>query len=482
VSSAPVPVHPNEPHPAHQDSVVAARPDARPTAEPSGRPSILRRVVALVATIAPIAILAAAGALASFSVQAVSNPLGVEAACNGWPSSAGVPPTGHDYVDFTSGSGIWSNGHLRVRIPTSYTCSAWQRTFTYNAMSTITGAHWYWRRMMTTAGGTTNCTYAGTGTDYMRADGCGNADFVVISGSGVAQNTTYTNFGIGYASCSTDYGASVGWTSNATPGANCGTPATRIPDGTPPKFDWTAPTAPTVTITPGTHAFVSGTTVYVDGAVASSFTSAASGSTDSGGSGFANYSQVLTGATSGWSPTSSTSTSQAFSWTTALTDGQTATLTVTGKDTAGNSSTGTTRTIVADETFPTVSFTDPGVSLTVTNLTSYTTKINVIDTGSNIASWALARWWSTAPADTCGTSWTSEGNVATGTGAVTAQTTPQSSLVNGRAYHWIITATDRVGHVTTSPASGCVVIDTTAPAAPSTPGHDRCVGHRQLVV
>ena len=154
-----------------------------------------------------------------------------------------MPTSGHDYVDFTSGSGAWSNGHLRgVKPPTSYTCSAWVRTYTYNAMSTNTGAHWYWMRIMTAAGGSTNCNYAGSGTDYMRQDGCGNANFSVISGAGVSQNTTYTNFGIGYGSCSTDYGAHVGWTSNATPGANCGTPATRIPDGSPPKFDWTAPT------------------------------------------------------------------------------------------------------------------------------------------------------------------------------------------------------------------------------------------------
>ena len=434
------------------------------------RPSVRRRLMTLVAAIAPIAILAAAGAVASFSVQAIRAPSTVEAACNGWPSSGGVPPTGHDYVDFSTGSGSWSNGHVRVKLPTSYTCSSWIRTFTYNAMSTITGAHWYWLRMMTTAGGTTNCNYAGSGTtDYMMADGCGNGNFSVISGAGVSQNTTYTNFGIGYASCSTDYGAHVGWTSNATPGANCGTPATRIPDGSPPKFDWTAPTNPTVTITPGANAFVSGTTVYVNGSVASSLTSAGSGSTDSGGSTLAGYSHTLTGTTTGWSPLSSTTTSQVFSWTTAMTDGQSTTLTVRGRDVAGNSSSGTVRTLIADKSFPIVSFSAPGASPPPQNSTSYTTSINVSDTGSGIATWSLARAWSTAVADACGTSWTSEGNVATGTTAVTGQTTPQSSLVNGRAYHWTITATDKVGHVTMSSASGCVVIDTTAPAAPSTP-------------
>ena len=397
------------------------------------RPSVRRRLMTLVAAIAPIAILAAAGAVASFSVQAIRAPSTVEAACNGWPSSGGVPPTGHDYVDFSTGSGSWSNGHVRVKLPTSYTCSSWIRTFTYNAMSTITGAHWYWLRMMTTAGGTTNCNYAGSGTtDYMMADGCGNGNFSVISGAGVSQNTTYTNFGIGYASCSTDYGAHVGWTSNATPGANCGTPATRIPDGSPPKFDWTAPTNPTVTITPGANAFVSGTTVYVNGSVASSLTSAGSGSTDSGGSTLAGYSHTLTGTTTGWSPLSSTTTSQVFSWTTAMTDGQSTTLTVRGRDVAGNSSSGTVRTLIADKSFPIVSFSELRGHPLRRRTRPPTRRASTSATQGRASprgpSLEPGPPLSPTPAARRGRR---EGNVATGTTAVTGQTTPQSSLVNG---------------------------------------------------
>jgi len=302
---------------------------------------IRARIVRAILTAIPIVFLAGAAALASFSVEALRSPASVDAACNGWPSSGGVPQSGHDFFDFSSGSGTWSDGDLKVRLPSTYTCSAWIRTYTYNGMSTATGAHWYWKRMMTSAGGTTNCNYAGSGvTDYMMGDGCGDGSFSVISGTGVAQNTTYTNFGVGYASCSTDYGANVGWTSNATPGANCGTPATRIPDGSPPKFDWTNPTAPTVTVTPGANSFLSGTTLFVNGTSRSSFTSAASGSTDTGGSGLSNYTQTLTGTTTGWSPTSSSAASQSFAWTTALVDAQSTTLTVRATDVATNTSTG----------------------------------------------------------------------------------------------------------------------------------------------
>jgi hypothetical protein len=409
-----------------------------------------------------IGIVAIGLAIGATAVEAVSAPSPAAAVCNGWPSTGGVAASGHDYVDFTTGSGAWSNGHLRAKLPTSYTCSAWQRTFTYNAISTGLGAHWYWWREMTVAGGTTNCNYLGSGTDYMNTDGCGNANFNVISGAGISQNTTYTNFGLGYASCSTDYGAHVGWTANATPGANCGTPATRIPDGSPPKFDWTAPTNPSVAITPGTKAFVSGATIYVNGTVASSFTAAASGSSDSGGSGFANYSHVLTGTTSGWSPTSSTSASQAFSWTTALTDGQSTTLTTTAKDVAGNSSTGAVKSLIADDVAPPATFSAPTGSLTFIRVASFTTTISVSDARSGVLSWSLARRYTTAANAVCGTSWTADGTVASGAAAVTNQSTAQT-LVNGRCYSWVLTATDRVGIVTTT-TSGSVFVDTTLPA------------------
>jgi hypothetical protein len=409
-----------------------------------------------------IGFLATGLAIGASAMEAATAPAPAAAACNGWPSSGGVPPTGHDYVDYTSGSGTWSNGHIRTKLPTSYTCSAWIRTFSYNSISIGLGAHWFWIREMTSPGGTTNCTYLGSGTDYMNADGCGNADFSVIGASGISQNTTYTNFGIGYASCSTDYGARVGWTANAFPGANCGTPATRIPDGSPPKFDWTAPSTPALAITPGTNAFVSGTTIYVNGTVASSFTSAASGATDTGGSGLAGYSHALTGTTTGWSPTSSTTASQAFSWTSAITPGQTTTLTVTSRDTAGNTSGGVVRTIVSDETAPTATFAAPAGGTTFTKLTSFTTTITVSDAPSGVASWNLVRRWTTASNGVCGTSWTADGTVASGSAAVTAQNNAQT-LVDARCYSWVLTATDKVGIVTTT-TSGNVFVDVTPPA------------------
>ena len=409
-----------------------------------------------------IAFLAAGLALGAAAVQAFSAPSPMTAACNGWPSSGGVPPAGHDYQDFTSGSNTWSNGHLRTKLPTSYTCSAWIRTYTYNAISIGGNARYLWIRMMTTAGGTTNCNYVGSGTDYMRDDGCSNADFNVIGATGISQNTTYTNFGIGYASCSTNYGAQVGWTTNHEPGANCGTPATRWPDGGPPKFDWTAPSAPTVAITPGTKASVNGTTIYVNGTVASSFTSGASASTDSGGSGLAGYSHTLTGTTTGWSPTSSTTASQAFSWTAAITSGQTTTLTVRSRDTAGNTSSGVVRTIISDETAPVATFAAPSAGTAFIKVTSFTTTITVSDAPSGVASWSLARQWAAASSGACGTTWTADGTIASGTTAVTSQNNAQT-LVNARCYRWVLTATDKVG-IVTSATSGSVFVDTTPPA------------------
>ena len=283
-------------------------------------------------------------------------------------------------------------------------------------------------------------------------------------GPEISQNTTYTNFGIGYASCSTDYGVHGNfaiWNSSQTPGANCGSPATREPDGNVPKFDWTAPSTPTVTLTPGARAFLSGTTLYVDGTVASSFTSAASGSTDTGGSGLNGYSQALSGTTTGWSPITSTATSQAFSWTTALTDGQTTTLTVNSKDVAGNSSTGVTRTLIADKLAPTVSFAAPGASVTMIATTAYSSTITVADARSGVASWSLTRAYTTATAGTCGTSWTADGTIASGAAAVSNQSNPQT-LVAGRCYRWTLSATDHVD-LATNLTSGSVLVDTTQP-------------------
>ncbi|HJP89033.1 MAG TPA: Ig-like domain-containing protein [Candidatus Limnocylindrales bacterium] len=410
-----------------------------------------------------LGILAAGLAIAACAVDAVVSPGAASAACSGWPSSGGVPQSGHDYQDFTSGSNVWSNGHLRTKLPTSYTCSAWIRTYSYNGISIGTNSRYLWIREMTTAGGTTNCSYLGSGTDYMNQDGCTNADFSVIGATGISQNTTYTNFGIGYASCSTNYGAQVGWTTNHEPGANCGTPATRWPDGAPPKFDWTAPTAPTLTITPGANAFVSGTTIYVNGTVAGSISSAASGGTDSGGSGLAGYSHTLTGTTTGWTPLSSTTSSQAFSWTTAIVAGQSTTLTVQSRDTAGNKSSGVVRTIISDETAPVATFGAPPAAQSFTRVTAFTTTITVSDAPSGVASWSLARRWTTASNGVCGTTWTADGTVASGTAAVTAQNNAQT-LVNARCYSWLLTATDHVGLVTTT-TSGNVFVDVNQPTA-----------------
>jgi hypothetical protein len=430
----------------------------RPTPDPrTAGATLLSDVVRWVQLI----FVAAGLAIAASAVDAVTSPGPAAAACSGWPSSGGVPQSGHDYQDFTTGSNTWSNGHLRTKLPASYTCSAWIRTYSYNGISIGTNSRYLWIREMTTAGGTTNCSYLGSGTDYMNEDGCGNADFSVIGAPGISQNTTYTNFGIGYASCSTNYGAQVGWTTAHEPGANCGTPATRWPDGAPPKFDWTAPSAPTLAITPGANAFVSGTTIYVNGTVASSFTSAGSGATDSGGSGLAGYSHTLTGTTTGWSPLSSTTASQAFSWTATIAAGQTTTLTVRSRDTAGNTSSGVVRTIISDETAPVATFAAPPASLSFTRLTSFTTTITVSDAASGVASWSLARRWTTASNGVCGASWTADGTVASGTAAITGQNNAQT-LVNARCYSWVLTATDHVGLATTT-TSGNVIVDLTPP-------------------
>ncbi len=359
--------------PGNQSDIIQVVPDLplhesehgapAPPPSDSHRPRRLARPFAILLGLVQAVAMAVPLALGVIALESFVAPSHVAAACDGWVSSGGVAASGHDFVDFTSGAGSWSTGHLRVKLPTSYTCSAWSRTYTYDALSTTSNGHWYWMRMMTVAGGTTNCNYVGSGADYMRTDGCGNGDYNVISGAGISQNTTYANFGIGYASCSTDYGAHVGWTSSASPGANCGTPATREPDGSPPKFDWTAPSAPSITITPGSHAvFVSVGRIYVDGNVASSITSTASGSTDSGGSGLSGYSQVLSANTGGFSPLTSTSASQVFSWTAGLYDDQSLELTVTAKDVAGNTSTATNDFIWADSAPPIAAITSPSAN------------------------------------------------------------------------------------------------------------------------
>ena len=94
----------------------------------------------LAARICVSVFLASVGAIGLSSIQAVVAPTPVSALCDGWPKDgSGVPPSGHAYSDVGTGSFTWSKGVVYVHMPSSYTCSAWIRAYTYNAISTNSG-------------------------------------------------------------------------------------------------------------------------------------------------------------------------------------------------------------------------------------------------------------------------------------------------------------------------------------------------------
>ena len=224
------------------------------------------------------------------------------------------------------------------------------------------------------------------------------------------------------------------------------------------KVDTTAPSAPTgFTFSGLTNAYYpgAGTTVYVKGGAAGGFTALASGSTDAD-TGVAGYSYGAIAGT-GWA-----NTAGAYTFTAASPTGTGA---VTATSNAGLTGASASFTAQVDSTAPsggafsanstaatgvgTTSYLNAGTTLTINSRTDYT------DGGSGLASSTLTMQTGTLSGNSCS---------AYGAPATIVGTTSQT-VASGHCYLLTLTGTDNVGNTTS--ISTTVMVDTTAPSAPS---------------
>ncbi len=231
-------------------------------------------------------------------------------------------------------------------------------------------------------------------------------------------------------------------------------------------------TAPTNTLTLASitgGAYLTGTTVYYRGAALGNF-QLTNTVTDTGSGPANSIFPTLGGTTTNWTHTTQTVTTPAggpytttnnFAWTAGATSAPTESITST--DNAGNTSTATLLTFTNDSTAPT------GGALTVNGQTAtsggtsgynttgnYTigTRTDYGDAGSGLASSTLTIATATLSGNTCG----SYGSTTPIVGSP-AQTEPTG------CYLYTLTGTDNVGNTTT--ITTAVIVDTTAPSAPT---------------
>ncbi|HVP76251.1 MAG TPA: hypothetical protein VMS63_09530, partial [Gaiellaceae bacterium] len=314
-----------------------------------------------------------------------------------------------------------------------------------------------------TSGGTSS--YLNSGTTLTLS---GRSDYT-DGGSGLASSTLTMQTGTLSGNSCGGYGAPatiVGTTSQTVASGNCylltltgtdnvGNVATVF---TTVKVDTTAPSAPTgFTFGALTNAYYpgSGSTVYIQGGSAGGFTVTASGATDADSSiaGY-NYGAI---AGSGWS-----NTNGAYTFTGASPNGSGA---VTATNNAGLTGSSASFTAQTDSTAPaggafsangtaasgggTSSYLTSGTTLTIDSRTDYT------DGGAGLASSTLTIQSATLSGNTCG---------SYGAPSTIAGTTSQT-VASGNCYLLTLTGTDNVGN--TASISTVVMVDTTAPSAPS---------------
>ena len=222
--------------------------------------------------------------------------------------------------------------------------------------------------------------------------------------------------------------------------------------------DTTAPSAPTgFSFSAPTNAYYpgAGTTIYYKGGAAGGFTATASGATDAD-TGIASYTYGAIAGT-GWS-----NAAGAYTFTAASPSGSAA---VTATNNAGLTGSSASFTATADSTAPSggaltantvvatpggsSSYLNSGTTLTINSRTDYT------DGGSGLASSTLTMATGTLSGNTCS---------AYGAPATIVGTTSQT-VASGHCYLLTLTGTDNVGN--TAAISTTVMVDTTAPSAPT---------------
>ena len=375
----------------------------------------------------------------------------------GWANTAGAytftaaSPTGTGAVTASNNAGLTGSS-------TSFTAQS-DTTAPSGGAFTANGTP-------ATGGGSTSYLTAGTTlTINSRTD-------YTDSGSGIASSTLTIQSATLTANSCGSYGAPStisGTTSQTVASGNCylltltGTDNVGITGSISEtvKVDTTAPSAPTgFTFSALTNAYYSGSgsTVYTKGGAAGGFTVTASGATDAdtGISGY-NYGAI---AGIGWA-----NTGNGYTFTGASPTGTGAVTATNGASVTGASASFTAQ---VDSTAPsggaltangtaatgpgTSSYLNSGTTLTINSRTDYT------DSGSGLASSTLTMQTGTLSGNTCS---------AYGAPATIAGTTSQT-VASGHCYLLTLTGTDNVGNATS--ISTTVMVDTTAPSAPTTFG------------
>jgi len=178
-------------------------------------------------------------------------------------------------------------------------------------------------------------------------------------------------------------------------------------------------------------------------------------------------------AATGWSPVTGASVSGNPA-SRAYTFGPTAVSTsvaVTTTNSYGLTSVATPVTIAADAAPPASAISAPAAGGPFfSTSTNYIVTFDATDSGAGFGSagWILQRQIAAASAGTCGSfaDDTAAGNRVAGTTSAPGQTSSQT-LVSGSCYRWVLTASDAVGNAAAAATSGSILVDTTAPAAPS---------------
>ncbi len=232
---------------------------------------------------------------------------------------------------------------------------------------------------------------------------------------------------------------------------------------------------PTVAVTDNTAStagvFRSGNTVFFRSSTAGSVILTATG-TDSGSTIASNTFGALTGTPTGWSPSAlQTNAANPFAVTYTRTASAASTSTsITSRNANSVDSSPVVVTFTPDAAAPILAFTAPPTGgPAIQPGTSYTVIFNATDAASGMtktgAGWSLQRESAPATSGACGT-FTPDGSPVTGQTSATGQSSVQT-LTTNTCYHWILSATDSVGNAATAVTSGSVLVDTSAPAAPT---------------
>ena len=372
----------------------------------------------------------------------------------GWSNASGAytftaaSPSGSASVTATNGAGVAGSG----------------ASFTATADSTAPGSGAFSANGTAATGGGSS-SYLNSGTTLTINSRTDYTD----GGSGLASSTlTIQSASLTGNSCG-GYGGTTtitGTTAQTVASGNCYLLTLTGTDNvgntaaitTVVKVDTTAPSAPTgFTFSGLTNAYYpgAGTTIYYKGGSTGGFTALASGSTDAD-TGIASYTYGAIAGT-GWS-----NASGAYTFTAASPSGTGA---VTATNNAALTGSSASFTATADSTAPgsgaltangqaatgggSSSYLNSGTTLTINSRTDYT------DGGSGLASSTLTMATGTLSANTCS---------AYGAPATIVGTTAQT-VASGHCYLLTLTGTDNVGN--TASITTTVMVDTTAPSAPT---------------